>query len=223
MASSGSSPRPSSFPIAEETGLIGAIGRWVLEQACAEACNWPGNESISVNLSGCQLADPEIVSDVVDVLDATDLDPERLTLEITETVLVDDVEVTIERLFALKALGARIAIDDFGTGYSSLAALSRFPADILKIDRSFVTDICSDHRHRDLATTIVRLGQALGMTTLAEGIENEAQRAELLGLGCQVGQGYLFSRPVAPADLRALMAAASAASSPSPGAPAQVA
>ncbi len=197
-------------PIAEDTGLIVEIGRWVLEQACAEACRWPVPVGISVNLSGRQLATPGIVDDVRRVLADTSLDPARLTLEITESVLVDDLEATAARLTSLKTLGVRVAIDDFGTGYSSLSALSHFPADVLKIDRSFVSGICTDHRHHDLATTIVRLGEALGMTTLAEGIETREQQAALGRLGCEVGQGYLFSRPVPPHELAELLAARAA-------------
>jgi EAL domain-containing protein (putative c-di-GMP-specific phosphodiesterase class I) len=139
------------------------------------------------------------------VLRETGLDPGRLTLEITESVLMADVERTIGRLTRLRRLGVRLAIDDFGTGYSSLGYLSRFPVEVLKVDKSFVDDISVSERSRMLAAAVVGLGDTLGMTTLAEGVESEDQRRVLEELGCQNGQGYLFGRPMPAVDFAAIL------------------
>ncbi len=199
------------IPLAEETGLILSIGRWVLREACRQAAEWSprhgwaGLPSISVNLSGRQLADDRIVGDVAAVLRETGLDPGRLTLEITESVLMADVERAIGRLTRLRRLGVRLAIDDFGTGYSSLGYLSRFPVEVLKVDKSFVDDISVSERSRMLAAAVVGLGDTLGMTTLAEGVESQDQRRVLEELGCQNGQGYLFGRPMPAVDFAAIL------------------
>ncbi|HZF68749.1 MAG TPA: EAL domain-containing protein [Gemmatirosa sp.] len=201
---------PAHFvPVAEGSGHVVALGRWVLEAACREAASWPavpdGGEvpSVSVNLSGRQLEEASLVADVRDVLAATGLAPARLTLEITESVIMHDTERTLEQLHALKALGVRLAIDDFGTGYSSLSYLQRFPVDVLKIDKSFVDGVARGGHDAALARTIVALGEMLALRTVAEGIEHEAQRAQLAALGCALGQGYLFARPLPAAELRA--------------------
>ena len=199
---------PGEFlALAEQTGLIVPIGRTVLAEACRLATSGavgagPGGW-ISVNLSARQFQDPELVPDVTAVLRASGLAPERLVLEITETLLMDDFEGTIGKLHELKAIGVRLAVDDFGTGYSSLSYLRRFPVDLLKIDRSFVADIATDPRQRAFVGAIVALGQSLSIATLAEGIETEAQRQTLEALGCEFGQGYLFGRP-APTPLAAI-------------------
>jgi EAL domain-containing protein (putative c-di-GMP-specific phosphodiesterase class I) len=201
---------PAEFiPRAERTGVIGAIGRWVVHAACREAATWPpgaaGPRTVAVNVSARQLADPRLVDDVADALAAARLPAERLLLEITETTLAENTEATLARLHALKALGVRLAIDDFGTGYSSLAYLQRFPVDVLKIDKAFVDGVARDASDAAIARAVVALGQALGLRTVAEGIEEAAQYDALRALGCGYGQGYLFARPLTPEAFAALL------------------
>jgi EAL domain-containing protein (putative c-di-GMP-specific phosphodiesterase class I) len=199
---------PGSFiPIAEESDLIEAIGRFVLDQACRQAREWQGSHGfgISVNLSGRQLQNPAVVGDVRAALDRSGLDAGRLTLEITESILMNDTAESLDRLRALKDLGVRISIDDFGTGYSSLSYLRRFPVDVLKVDKSFINDLSG--REDDtyaFVRAIVQLGRTLRLKTVAEGIENEQQREALGRIGCDFGQGYLFARPVPPEGIQAL-------------------
>ena len=198
---------PEEFiPVAEDTGLIVPLGRWVLAQACAAAAEWPalpdGSEiGVSVNLSGRQLQDAAIVEDVQAVLETTGLPSRRLTLEITESVVMRDTPRTLEQLTALKALGLRLAVDDFGTGYSSLSYLRQFPVDVLKIDKSFVDGIAQGGDGAALARTIVALADTLQLHTVAEGIEDGAQHNALRALGCTLGQGFLFARPMGQAEL----------------------
>jgi diguanylate cyclase (GGDEF)-like protein/PAS domain S-box-containing protein len=205
---------PASFiGIAEETGLIVPIGTVVLRRALKDAVCWVRDRAdapwLSVNLSARQFADPGLVGLVADALTESGLDPTRLVLEITESSLMQDSEVTIERLSALKALGIRLAVDDFGTGYSSLSYLRRFPIDILKIDGSFVNaSIEPSGRELTLASAIVAIGASLGLETIAEGIETREQQEALVSLGCRLGQGFLFARPVGAASLPALLASA---------------
>ncbi len=188
------------IPLAEETGLIIPIGRWVLQEACREARRWrrPDGRApwISVNLSARQFQETSLVSDVQDALAAGGLRARDLVLEITESSLMQDSEATIDRLERLKDLGVRLAVDDFGTGYSSLDYLRRFPVDILKIDRSFVTGVDGSVKESTLCRAIVALGQSLGIQTLAEGIETNGQVGALRTLGCELGQGFLFARPL---------------------------
>ena len=188
------------IPLAEETGLIIPIGRWVIQEACRQARRWRGTDGngpwISVNLSARQFMEASLVSDVQEALVAGGLDAAGLVLEITESSLMQDSEATIERLAGLKALGVRLAVDDFGTGYSSLEYLRRFPVDILKIDRSFVTGVDGGVKESTLCRAIVALAQSLGLQTLAEGIETTGQRGALRTLGCELGQGFLFARPL---------------------------
>jgi diguanylate cyclase (GGDEF)-like protein len=192
---------PDEFiPLAEETGVILPIGSWVLEEACAQASRWASygrhgaGVSVTVNLSAQQLAEAPFVEDLRRILAKTGLPAERLILEMTETVMFHDTSTTIARLEAIRDLGVRIAIDDFGTGYSSLGYLRRFRVDILKIAREFVGSADSEEEWA-FAGAIVALGRTLGLTIIAEGIEEEGQLERLRSLGCEYGQGYLFARP----------------------------
>jgi diguanylate cyclase (GGDEF)-like protein/PAS domain S-box-containing protein len=201
---------PADFiPLAEETGLIVPIGRWVLDHSCAEAAFWselvgPAAPKISINLSALQLAQATIVDDVVRALSSSGLDPARLVLEVTESVLVDTTgtEGHVAVLDQLHELGVELAIDDFGTGYSSLAYLQNLPFDVLKIDRAFVSRLGETDRNSALIDGILGLSRALDLRAVAEGIENVAQLRALEALGCDDGQGYLFSRPVDRASIR---------------------
>jgi diguanylate cyclase (GGDEF)-like protein len=187
------------IPIAEESGLIVPIGRWVLGEACRQAAAWheQGHRlGMAVNVSARQLDSDQLIEDVEHALAESGIEPPSLTLEVTETTLMRDPQATAVRLRALKLLGIRIAIDDFGTGYSSLAYLRQFPADALKIDRSFIGDIASSKQSTALIHTLVQLGKALNIETLAEGIEDQVQLRTLQREHCDQGQGFLFSRPL---------------------------
>jgi diguanylate cyclase (GGDEF)-like protein len=191
---------PDRFiPIAEQCGLIVPIGRWVLEQACRQAAIWHQHGhriGMAVNVSALQLDDDALIVDVRHALDHSGIEPATLTLEVTETALMRDPEATAARLRLLKQLGVRISIDDFGTGYSSLAYLRQFPADALKIDRSFIDSVATSKASAALIHTLVQLGKALDIETLAEGIEDQAQLETLQREHCDHGQGFLFSRPL---------------------------
>jgi diguanylate cyclase (GGDEF)-like protein len=201
-------------PLAEETGLIVSLDRWVMAEACRHAASWVERFGaaapawVSVNLSGRHLLDGSFEEDVVSALRAAKLEPGRLTLELTETVLVQDVGLAIERLHNLKELGVRVAIDDFGTGYSSLRYVGRFPADFLKIAKPFVDGVHDDVKDEALVRTIVTLGRSLGMQPIAEGVERETQLEALRELGSAYGQGYLFARPLSAEGLDRLLAEA---------------
>ena len=195
---------PAEFiPIAEETGLIIPIGRWVLREGCRHARRLKGPDGealgMSVNLSLKQIQHSDIVADVRDSLEESGLAPDRLTLEITESVLMDDTELAVERLRDLKALGVTLALDDFGTGYSSLSYLSRFPVDVLKMDRSFLSEHTTPGAN-SLANAVVGLGATLALEVVAEGIEAPEQAETLRALGCDLGQGFLFARPLKADD-----------------------
>jgi diguanylate cyclase (GGDEF)-like protein len=192
--------QPDGFiPLLEESGLIVEIGKWVLDEACAQAAVWreagfPIN--MAVNVSGRQLDTDRIIDDIEDALSVSGLDPAALTVEVTETALMRNVEETVERLSAIKELGVQIAIDDFGTGYSSLAHLQRFPVDALKIDRSFISGLKGNQEAETLIRTLVQLGKALSIETFAEGIEQQNELSLLRDENCDSGQGFLFARPL---------------------------
>jgi diguanylate cyclase (GGDEF)-like protein len=192
--------QPDDFiPLLEETGLITEIGRWVLHTACTQGAEWrqAGHPiGMAVNVSARQLDADEIVHDVETALANSGLDPAALTLEITETTLMRDAQDTVRRLTEIKALGVRVAIDDFGTGYSSLAHLRQFPVDALKIDRSFITGLASNLEGESLIHTLVQLGKALSIETIAEGIERPNELSLLREEHCDGGQGFLFARPL---------------------------
>ncbi len=189
---------PAEFiPLAEETGLIIPIGEWVLREACHQACTWPADVTVAVNVSPKQFAATGIAATVLSALSASGLSPHRLELEITESIFIADVDMTLATLHSLRNIGVKIALDDFGTGYSSLSYLRSFPFDKVKIDRSFVEDLGTSSNGHAMIRAITTLANALGMETLAEGVEDIAQFEVLEREGCQNIQGYLFSRPVA--------------------------
>ncbi len=192
--------QPNDFiPLLEETGLIVEVGKWVLEEACRQCARWREDGhpiGVAVNVSGRQLDTDQFISDVRDAISQSELDAAALTLEITETTLMHNPEETARRLRAIKDLGVRIAIDDFGTGYSSFAHLQRFPVDTLKIDRSFICQLAEHPEGETLLRTLVQLGKALSMETVAEGIELQHQLALLREEQCDGGQGFLFARPL---------------------------
>jgi diguanylate cyclase (GGDEF)-like protein/PAS domain S-box-containing protein len=201
-------PTAEFVSVAEESGLIVPMGRWVLEQACREASGWNvsgprGPLSVAVNVASRQFQDPAFAGDVADALEATSLPPARLVLELTESTLLDEGPVMSSAIAELKRLGVRIALDDFGTGYSSLSHLRRFPIDILKIDQSFVAGIDGDSRdERALVRSIVRLALSLRLDTVAEGVERSEQLNILRTFGARLGQGFLFARPMDAAAFR---------------------
>ena len=201
---------PDRFiPLAEETGLISAVGAWVLENACAEVRRWdrefPDHQlRLGVNLSVRQLQRPDIVDEIRQVLKKTGFSPDRLTLEITESAVIREGEETSHVFQRLRAAGMKVAIDDFGTGYSSLSYLARFPIDVIKIDKAFVTSSGRGVKNSALLRAIVGLGHSLGVEIVAEGIENRQQAKILEPLGCS-GQGYYFSRPLSSADMAAML------------------
>jgi EAL domain-containing protein (putative c-di-GMP-specific phosphodiesterase class I) len=195
------------IPIAEETGLINALGEWVLTTACAEAASWPEGIRLAVNVSPVQFKSGTLALKIASALAASGLPAGRLEIEITEAVLIRDDETALAILHQLRGLGVRIALDDFGTGYSSLSYLHRFPFDKIKIDRSFVNDIGRPEGTSNIVQAVVGLAAARHMTTTAEGVETDAQRQLLATLGCSEMQGYLFSAAKPAEQLRELFAA----------------
>ncbi len=198
------------IPLAEETGLIGPLTDWVLESACKNLREWQDASlpavPLSVNLAASSLADPALVDKLDALMQRFSLMPECLTLEVTESMLLGDIERSVVVLEALSTLGYGLSLDDFGTGYSSLSYLKRLPMHELKIDRSFVTDVTRSRRDGALAAAVIALARELGLRVVAEGVETSEQKLFLLGYGCNLQQGYLFSRPVTAQTLRTLLA-----------------
>jgi EAL domain-containing protein (putative c-di-GMP-specific phosphodiesterase class I) len=204
---------PNDFiTVAEETGLIVPIGSWVLDQACRQVQRWQAEQPalkplvLAVNLSGRQLGHPRLVEDVAAVLRDTGIDPGDVELEITESVLMDDVEMSEETLGRLKTLGVNLVVDDFGTGYSSLSYLRRFPVDVLKVDQSFVDGLGHDPGDSAIVTAVVTLAHTLGLHAVAEGVETAEQLSELRRLGCDTAQGFYFAKPAPGHDVGELLA-----------------
>lgn len=203
---------PCDFiPLAEETGLIISIGRWVLEESCRQIKIWEDDKltphplSISVNLSAKQLMNSEVIENLQDILELTGVKPHTLKLEITESMIMDNADLALKILSDLCDLGVRISSDDFGTGYSSLSYIHKFPFHRLKIDRSFISKMDRDEKSEEIVRTIILLANNLGMDTVAEGIETEAQLKRLCDLGCNFGQGYLFAKPMPVEEIESLM------------------
>ena len=199
---------PRTFiPIAEAAGMISELGEWALRTACEDLVTWTAlgfdDISLSVNMSGHQIREENVITTVRNILEETNVDPTRITIEITESILIDDTDFIADRISALRALGPRLAIDDFGTGYSSLSYLRRYEFDILKIDRSFVIPLVNDinKREREIVNAMIKLAQALGAKTVAEGIEENEEYAVLRTLGCDHAQGFLFWRPLEQEDV----------------------
>jgi diguanylate cyclase (GGDEF)-like protein/PAS domain S-box-containing protein len=198
--------------VAEETGLIVPMGAWVLDQSCRQIMRWQasipdlGPLKISVNLSGRQLGHPNLVADVKQIISDTHINPSQVELEITESVLMDDVEMSEDALGQLKKLGVKLAVDDFGTGYSSLSYLRRFPVDVLKVDQSFLDGLGEDPSDSAIVTAIVTLAHTLGLSAVGEGVETQTQLDELRHLGCDMAQGFLMARPGTGHDVEELLA-----------------
>lgn len=203
---------PNDFiPLAEQTGIIKEIGEWVLRQSCMQLSQWQAQYphkpplAMSVNLSGRQLSDPGLVDIVADAIETSGIAPRTLTLEMTESILLNDADGVVEQLERLRDLGVRLAIDDFGTGYSSLSYLRHFPVDVLKIDRSFVKGLGTEEQDLALVQAIMSLGDVMSLDTVAEGIENPEELHELQKIGCHLGQGFLFAKPAPPRDITTLL------------------
>ncbi|AUX78361.1 sensor domain-containing protein [Sinorhizobium fredii] len=188
---------PAEFiPVAEETGLIGPLGEWILRQACTEAVKWPSHIGVAVNLSPLQFRNRRLAASVCSILDETGLDASRLQLEITETVLLDDCDGNLQTLKAIRRLGVKIAIDDFGTGFSSLGYLRTFPFDKIKVDRSFITDLPEGRESLAIVRAVAAIGRSLGIVTTVEGVERKNQYELIKAEGFDEAQGYLIARPM---------------------------
>jgi len=203
---------PADFiPLAEETGLIVPIGTWVLDTACAQLRRWADNPAtqrlyLSVNVSARQFRQPDFVDQVQAALTRHGVQPKLLKLELTESLLLDNVEGVVAKMQVLREIGVRFSLDDFGTGYASLSYLKRFPFEQLKVDRSFIRDIAVDPDDAAIVRAIIAMGNTLRLNVVAEGVESEAQHRYLVEHGCTCFQGYLFGRPIAFADFEKSLA-----------------
>lgn len=210
---SGEMVMPIDFiDLAESSGAIVGIGLWTLHEACGQMRAWndtyrPGEPlEVAVNLSVRQLGSAALITDIAAVITGVGIDPRRVTLEVTESLFMENAEAMIRRLAELRSMGLTLSMDDFGTGYSPLSHLRDLPVDVVKIDRSFVGGVTRSDEEWALATAIVRLAKSLGKRTLAEGVETAAQLAHLRALGCDLAQGYLFGRPLPAAEFETLLA-----------------
>ncbi len=199
---------PDQFiPVAEEAGLIVPLGIWVFRESCAQMRKWLDNgldiQHISINVSSKQFRQQDFVDQIADAIRQYEVPASRFVIELTEGVVIDNIDDTVEKMRALKQLGVKISIDDFGTGYSSLTYLKQLPLDELKIDKSFVRDIATDFNDAIIIETIINMAHNLGIDVIAEGVETEEQRDFLYNKGCRVFQGYYFSRPMTSADFEA--------------------
>src|SRR6202030_3477437 len=196
---------PATFiPLAEDIGFIVPLGEWVIRQACATAAQWPGDLRVAVNISAAQFRSPGLLQVIVSALAASGLNPTRLEIEITETVLLHNRDTTLAVLHQLRALGVRIAMDDFGTGYSSLTYLQCFPFDKIKIDRSFVKNILENTVSLNIVRAVTALARGSGMTTIAEGVETKEQLDMIASEGCTEMQGFFFSKPLPAREIERL-------------------
>jgi EAL domain-containing protein (putative c-di-GMP-specific phosphodiesterase class I) len=196
---------PGAFiPLAEEIGFIVPIGEWVIRQACATAARWPDDLHVAVNISALQFRSPGLLQVIIGALAVSGLNPTRLEVEITETVLLQDKEAVLTTLHQLRELGVRIAMDDFGTGYSSLTYLQCFPFDKIKIDRSFVRDIVDNAGSLNIVRAVAALANGLGMQATAEGVETQEQLDRITSEGCTEVQGFWFSHPLPAAEIERL-------------------
>jgi diguanylate cyclase (GGDEF)-like protein len=196
---------PGTFiPLAEEIGFIVPMGEWVIREACVTAAGWPGNSRVAINISAVQFRNPGLMQVIIGALATSGLDPTRLEIEITESVLLQNKDTTLAVLHQLRALGVRIALDDFGTGYSSLTYLQCFPFDKIKIDRSFVKDITENTGSLNIVRAVAALASGMGMTATAEGVETREQLDSITSEGCTEMQGFLFSRPLPAREIERL-------------------
>jgi EAL domain-containing protein (putative c-di-GMP-specific phosphodiesterase class I) len=208
----GALPPDAFILLAEETGLISQVGAWAVREACRHQARWdaaaeggPRGIWTAVNVSAYQLSRPELAQALEEALAESGVDPSHIRLEITETAVVENPAAGLAALRALEAHGVTLVLDDFGTGYASLSALRRFPVDCIKIDRSFVDGLTSHAADRAIVAAVIRLGAEMGLEVVAEGVESEQQRDVLVELGCRLGQGYHFSRPLSPGEVRSLL------------------
>ena len=203
-------PPDAFIPLAEETGLILLLGDWVMETACGQTRAWidghPSPLRMAVNLSGRQFWQSDLVETIARAVDKAGLSPDRLELEITESMVMKDVDKAIFKMHELVDMGIRLSMDDFGTGYSSLAALKRFPIHTLKIDKSFIRDVTTNPNDAAISASIIALAHTMNLTVVAEGVETQEQLAFLLEKGCEIGQGYFFSKPLPASEAELMLA-----------------